>query len=86
MYLRIPLLIAVLATRVLPAMLVLIVPASIVAWAAGFWPMSIPGMSSICIPGIEPWAWPATESLLPPNPWASNTAGAGPVLGLCRSA
>ncbi len=37
MYLRIPLLIAVLATRVLPAMLVLIVPASIVAWAAGFW-------------------------------------------------
>jgi len=37
MYLRIPLLIGILATRVLPAMLVLIVPASIVAWAAGFW-------------------------------------------------
>ncbi|HEX3676109.1 MAG TPA: DUF4010 domain-containing protein, partial [Sphingomicrobium sp.] len=37
MYLRIPILIGVLATRVLPAILVLIVPASIVAWAAGFW-------------------------------------------------
>ena len=37
MYLRIPVLIAVLATRVLPPILALIVPASIVAWAAGFW-------------------------------------------------
>lgn len=37
MYLRIPLLIGILATRVLPPILVLIVPASIVAWAAGLW-------------------------------------------------
>jgi uncharacterized membrane protein (DUF4010 family) len=37
MYLRIPILVGVLATRVLPSILVLIVPASIVAWAAGFW-------------------------------------------------
>jgi uncharacterized membrane protein (DUF4010 family) len=37
MYLRIPILIGLLATRVLPPILVLIVPASIVAWAAGFW-------------------------------------------------
>lgn len=37
MYLRIPILIAILATRVLPPILVLIVPASIVAWAAGLW-------------------------------------------------
>jgi uncharacterized membrane protein (DUF4010 family) len=37
MYLRIPVLIGVLATRVLPSILVLIVPALIVAWAAGFW-------------------------------------------------
>jgi uncharacterized membrane protein (DUF4010 family) len=37
MYLRIPVLIAVLATRVLPPILMLIVPASIVAWAAGYW-------------------------------------------------
>jgi uncharacterized membrane protein (DUF4010 family) len=37
MYLRIPVLIAVLATRVLPPILVLILPATVVAWAAGFW-------------------------------------------------
>jgi uncharacterized membrane protein (DUF4010 family) len=37
MYLRIPVLIGILATRVLPPILVLIIPASIVAWAAGFW-------------------------------------------------
>jgi len=37
MYLRIPVLIAVLATRVLPPILALILPASVVAWAAGFW-------------------------------------------------
>lgn len=37
MYLRIPVLIGVLATRVLPPILVLLLPASIVAWAAGFW-------------------------------------------------
>ncbi|HEX3423237.1 MAG TPA: MgtC/SapB family protein [Sphingomicrobium sp.] len=37
MYLRIPVLIGILATRILPPILVLIVPASIVAWAAGFW-------------------------------------------------
>jgi uncharacterized membrane protein (DUF4010 family) len=37
MYLRIPILMAVFATRVLPAISVLLVPAVIVAWAAGFW-------------------------------------------------
>ena len=37
MYLRIPVLIGVLATRVLPPILMLVIPASIVAWAAGFW-------------------------------------------------
>jgi uncharacterized membrane protein (DUF4010 family) len=37
MYLRIPILIGILATRVLPPILVLVIPASIVAWAAGFW-------------------------------------------------
>jgi uncharacterized membrane protein (DUF4010 family) len=37
MYLRIPVLIGILATRVLPPILVLIVPAAVVAWAAGFW-------------------------------------------------
>lgn len=37
MYLRIPILIALLATRVLPAILVLIVPAALTAWIAGFW-------------------------------------------------
>ena len=37
MYLRVPILIAVFATRVLPSTLVLLVPAIIVAWAAGFW-------------------------------------------------
>ena len=36
MYLRIPL-IGVLATRVLPPILALVVPASIVAWSAGLW-------------------------------------------------
>jgi len=37
MYLRVPILIAVFATRVLPAISVLLLPAVIVAWAAGFW-------------------------------------------------
>jgi uncharacterized membrane protein (DUF4010 family) len=37
MYLRMPVLIAILATRVLPAITVLLLPAMIVAWAAGFW-------------------------------------------------
>jgi uncharacterized membrane protein (DUF4010 family) len=37
MYLRIPVLIAVLASRVLPPILILIVPAALVAWGAGFW-------------------------------------------------
>lgn len=37
MYLRIPVLIGVLATRVLPSILILIVPAAIVAWGAGIW-------------------------------------------------
>ena len=37
MYLRIPILIAIFAWRVLPAIAILLVPAVIVAWAAGFW-------------------------------------------------
>jgi uncharacterized membrane protein (DUF4010 family) len=37
MYLRIPVLIGILATRVLPPILMLIIPAAVVAWAAGFW-------------------------------------------------
>src|SRR5439155_14708890 len=37
MYLRVPLLIAVLATRVLPAITVLLLPALLVAWGAGYW-------------------------------------------------
>jgi len=37
MYLRIPILIAVLATRVLPAILILLLPAILVAWGAGYW-------------------------------------------------
>ncbi len=37
MYLRIPILIGLLATRVLPPILVLIVPAALTAWIAGFW-------------------------------------------------
>lgn len=37
MYLRIPVLIAVLASRVLPPILILILPAAFVAWGAGFW-------------------------------------------------
>jgi len=37
MYLRIPVLIGVLATRVLPAMIVLLLPAMAIAWAAGYW-------------------------------------------------
>jgi uncharacterized membrane protein (DUF4010 family) len=37
MYLRMPVLIAILATRVLLAITVLLLPAMIVAWAAGFW-------------------------------------------------
>ena len=37
MYLRMPVLIAILATRVLPAIGALLLPAVIVAWAAGFW-------------------------------------------------
>ena len=37
MYLRIPILIAVLATRVLPAILILLLPALLVAWGAGYW-------------------------------------------------
>jgi uncharacterized membrane protein (DUF4010 family) len=37
MYLRVPILIAVFATRVLPAICVLLLPAIIVAWVAGFW-------------------------------------------------
>jgi uncharacterized membrane protein (DUF4010 family) len=37
MYLRLPLLIAVLATRVLPAIVILMLPALVVAWAAGLW-------------------------------------------------
>jgi uncharacterized membrane protein (DUF4010 family) len=37
MYLRMPVLIGILATRVLPDIAVLLLPASIVAWAAGFW-------------------------------------------------
>jgi uncharacterized membrane protein (DUF4010 family) len=37
MYLRVPILVAVFATRVLPTILVLLVPAIIVAWAAGYW-------------------------------------------------
>ena len=37
MYLRIPILIAVLATRVLPAIVILLLPAMLVAWGAGYW-------------------------------------------------
>jgi uncharacterized membrane protein (DUF4010 family) len=37
MYLRIPVLIGILATRVLPAIAVLLLPALVVAWGAGFW-------------------------------------------------
>lgn len=37
MYLRIPVLITILATRVLPAISILLLPALIVAWGAGFW-------------------------------------------------
>jgi len=37
MYLRIPLLILILATRVFPAISILLLPALIVAWGAGFW-------------------------------------------------
>jgi uncharacterized membrane protein (DUF4010 family) len=37
MYLRVPVLIAIFATRVLPAIAALLVPAVIVAWAAGYW-------------------------------------------------
>lgn len=37
MYLRMPVLIAILATRVLPAISILLLPAVIVAWGAGFW-------------------------------------------------
>jgi uncharacterized membrane protein (DUF4010 family) len=37
MYLRVPVLVALLASRVLPAIAVLLVPATLVAWAAGFW-------------------------------------------------
>ena len=37
MYLRIPVLIAILATRVLPDILILLVPAMLVAWGAGLW-------------------------------------------------
>ncbi len=37
MYLRIPILIGVLATRVLPQILVLVIPATVVAWIAGLW-------------------------------------------------
>jgi uncharacterized membrane protein (DUF4010 family) len=37
MYLRVPVLIAVFATRVLPAILLLLLPAVLVAWAAGLW-------------------------------------------------
>src|SRR5206468_8534824 len=37
MYLRIPILIAVLATRVLPAIIILLLPAMLIAWGAGYW-------------------------------------------------
>jgi uncharacterized membrane protein (DUF4010 family) len=37
MYLRVPVLIAVLATRALPAIALLLLPAVLVAWGAGFW-------------------------------------------------
>jgi len=37
MYLRIPVLIGVLATRALPPILALILPAAMVAWGAGYW-------------------------------------------------
>jgi uncharacterized membrane protein (DUF4010 family) len=37
MYLRIPILIGVLATRVLPAIMVLLLPAMVIAWGAGYW-------------------------------------------------
>jgi uncharacterized membrane protein (DUF4010 family) len=37
MYLRVPILIAVFATRVLPAIIVLLLPALVVAWGAGYW-------------------------------------------------
>jgi uncharacterized membrane protein (DUF4010 family) len=37
MYLRVPVLIALFATRVLPQILVLLVPAILVAWIAGYW-------------------------------------------------
>ena len=37
MYLRVPILIAVFATRVLPPISVLLLPAVLVAWGAGFW-------------------------------------------------
>jgi uncharacterized membrane protein (DUF4010 family) len=37
MYLRMPVLIAILATRVLPAISLLLLPSMIVAWAAGWW-------------------------------------------------
>jgi uncharacterized membrane protein (DUF4010 family) len=37
MYLRIPVLVGVLATRALPTVLVLLIPSMLVAWGSGFW-------------------------------------------------
>jgi uncharacterized membrane protein (DUF4010 family) len=37
MYLRIPVLVGLLATRALPAVVLLLIPSMIVAWGAGFW-------------------------------------------------
>lgn len=37
MYMRMPVLIAILATRILPAITILLLPAMVVAWVAGFW-------------------------------------------------
>jgi uncharacterized membrane protein (DUF4010 family) len=37
MYLRVPILIAIFATRVLPAIAIMLLPAILVAWGAGYW-------------------------------------------------
>ena len=63
MYLRIPVLIAVLATRVLVPITMILLPALVVAWGAGFWlyskapkadaPKAAPAKTEALLPAVE---------------------------------
>jgi uncharacterized membrane protein (DUF4010 family) len=89
MYLRIPILIAVFSTRVLVPMLVLLAPAMVIAWLAGWWlyrkapksdAPSPPGNPIAIVPALGFLLFVALAGLA--AKWAEGRFGQGGIAGL----